>query len=128
MYKFFLIFTSLIILDLIYVNFSQSYYESEMKIKYSNVKMIPAVLAWMCVGISYYFIVQEPFEDKYLRGLILAVGMYGVYNMTNLAILPNYSNELAIRDTIWGTSLIMMVTFISQFIPNFTSTSNDYEL
>ena len=123
MYKFFLIFISLLILDLIYINFSQNFYESEMKIKYSNVKMIPAILEWACVGISYYYIVQQPFEDKYLRGLMLALGMYGVYNTTNLAILPNYSNELAIRDTIWGTSLIMMVTFISQIIPNFESIS-----
>lgn len=122
MYKFFLIFVILIVLDLIYVNFSQSYYESEMKIKYSNVKMIPAILAWICVSISYYYIVQEPYENKYLRGLMLALGMYGVYNTTNLAILPNYSNELAIRDTMWGTTLIMMITFISQFIPNFEST------
>jgi uncharacterized membrane protein len=125
MYKFFLIFITLLLLDLFYINFSQSYYESEMKIKYSNVKMIPAILAWMCVGISYYFTVQEPFEDKYLRGLILALGMYGVYNTTNLAILPNYSNELAIRDTIWGTTLIMTITFISQFIPNFSSTNGE---
>lgn len=128
MYKFFLIFISLIILDLIYINFSQNYYESEMKIKYSNVKMIPAVLAWVCIGISYYYVVQEPFEDKYLRGLMLALGMYGVYNTTNLAILPNYSNELALRDTIWGTSLIMMVTFISQFIPKFESPSINDDL
>lgn len=117
MYKFFLIFIILLVLDLIYINFSQSYYESEMEIKYSNVKRIPAMLAWLCVGVSYYYIVHEPFQNKYLRGLILAIGMYGVYNTTNLAIFPNYSNGLAIRDTIWGTSLIMMVTFISQFIP-----------
>lgn len=84
--------------------------------------MIPAILAWICVSVSYYYIVQEPYENKYLRGLMLALGMYGVYNTTNLAILPNYSNELAIRDTMWGTSLIIMVTFISQFIPNFAST------
>ena len=128
MYKFFLIFIILIILDFIYINFSQTYYESEMKIKYSNVKMIPAVLAWVCIGISYYFIVQKPFEDKYLRGLMLALGMYGVYNTTNLAILPNYSNELALRDTVWGTSLIMMVTFISQFIPEFESPSINDDL
>jgi uncharacterized membrane protein len=123
MYKFFLIFIILIILDFIYINFSQTFYENEMGIKYSNVKMIPAILAWTCVGTSYYYIVKEPFENKYLRGLMLALGMYGVYNMTNLAILPNYSNELALRDTLWGTSLIMMLTFISQFIPNFASTS-----
>lgn len=116
MYKFFLICISLVILDLIYINFSQNYYEKEMNIKYSNVKVIPAILAWVCIGVAYYYSVQEPFENKYIRGLVLAIGMYGVYNMTNLAILPNYSTELAIRDTIWGTSLISMVTLIGSYI------------
>jgi uncharacterized membrane protein len=87
-----------------------------MNIKYSNVKVIPAILAWMCISIAYYYSVQKPFEDKYLRGLILSIGMYGVYNMTNLAIYKNYSYELAIRDTTWGTCLIGIVTFISSKI------------
>ena len=88
-----------------------------MNIKYSNVKIIPAIIAWMCIAFSYYYIVQDPCEDKYARGFVLAVGMYGVYNSTNLAVFPNYTYELAIRDTIWGTSLIMMTTFISSYIP-----------
>ena len=116
MYKFFLIFLILVVLDFIYINFSQNYYESHMNIKYSNVKMIPAILAWGCIGIAYYYTIEEPFDDKYLKGLVLATGMYGVYNTTNLAILPNYSTELALRDTIWGTTLITLTTFISSYI------------
>ena len=54
-----------------------------MNIQYSNVKFIPALLAWLCIGIAYYFSVEAPFENKYLRGIILSIGMYGVYNMTN---------------------------------------------
>lgn len=87
-----------------------------MNIQYSNVKFIPALLAWLCIGIAYYFSVEAPFENKYLRGIILSIGMYGVYNMTNLAIYKDYSYELAIRDMTWGTSLITMVTIISSFI------------
>jgi uncharacterized membrane protein len=87
-----------------------------MVIEYSNVKIIPAILAWVCIVISYYYTVQEPLENKYLRGGILSVGMYGVYNMTNLAIYKNYSNELALQDSIWGLSLISMVTFITSQI------------
>jgi uncharacterized membrane protein len=116
MYKFFLIFIIFLVLDFIYLNFSKSYYEYNMNIQYSNVKVIPALLAWTCVAASYYYSVQEPFSNKYLRGLILAVGMYGVYNMTNLAILDHYSYELAVRDTIWGTTLISSVTLINSFI------------
>ena len=38
--------------------------------------------------------------------------MYGVYNMTNLAILPNYSYQLAFQDCIWGLSLITIITYV----------------
>lgn len=112
MYKVIFIFILFIVFDLIYLNFFKSFYEQQMNIKYSNIKLFPAMLAWGCIVVAYYFSVQAPFENKYLRGLILAVGMYGVYNMTNLAILDNYSYELAIQDTLWGTSLITTVTYI----------------
>jgi uncharacterized membrane protein len=84
-----------------------------MDIQYSNVKVFPALLAWICIVIAFYYSVLEPFENKYLRGLILALGMYGVYNTTNLAILDNYSYALAIQDTLWGTTLITTVTYIA---------------
>ena len=93
MYKFFFIFVIFIILDLIYLNFSKSVYENAMKIKYENVKLMPAIISWACLIVSYYYIVEEPVEDKYLRGGILALGIYGVYNATNLAILNDYTEE-----------------------------------
>jgi uncharacterized membrane protein len=112
MYKVFLIFILFVILDLFYLNFYKTFYEKHLNIQYSNIKIIPAILAWLFIVIAYYFSVQEPFENKYLRGLILAIGMYGVYNMTNLAILTSYSYELAIQDCIWGASLITIVTYV----------------
>jgi len=87
-----------------------------MNIQYSNVKVIPALLAWICIVIAYYYSVQEPFDNKYFRGIILALGMYGVYNLTNLAVLDHYSYELAVRDSIWGTSLITTVTYIYSLV------------
>lgn len=116
MYKVFLIFIIFIALDLFYLNFYKNFYEETMHIKYSNIKLLPALLSWTCVVSSYYYSVQEPFDNKYLRGIVLAVGMYGVYNMTNLAILDHYSYELAIQDTIWGTTLITTVTLLSSLI------------
>jgi len=86
-----------------------------MNIKYDNVKLIPALISWGCLIVSYYYIVEEPFENKYLRGGILALGIYGVYNATNLAILNDYTQELAIRDTIWGIVLFSAVTTIISY-------------
>jgi uncharacterized membrane protein len=112
MYKLFFIFILFIVLDLFYLNFYKNFYEQHMNIQYSNIKIIPAILAWLSIVIAYYYSVQEPFENKYLRGIILAVGMYGVYNMTNLAIFNYYSYELALQDSLWGLSLISIVTYV----------------
>jgi len=86
-----------------------------MKIKYDNIKLMPAIISWACLIVSYYYIVEEPVENKYLRGGILALGIYGVYNATNLAILNDYTEELAIRDTIWGVTLFSIVTAIVSY-------------
>jgi len=87
-----------------------------MDIEYTNVKVIPAILAWVCIVIGYYFIVEEPLDNKYIRGIILGVGMYGVYNMTNLAIYNKYSYDLAFQDTFWGISLISLVTLLTSIL------------
>ena len=113
MYKFLFILVSFIILDVIYLNFSKDYYQEQLKIDYDQVKYIPAVVAWACIAVAYYFTVQEPFDNKFLRGLVLAIGMYGVYNFTNYSIFPNYSLDLTLRDTAWGTVLISSVTLIT---------------
>jgi uncharacterized membrane protein len=87
-----------------------------MKIKYSDVKIIPGFFAWFFMALSYYYIVEDPIYNKYLRAIFFAIGLYGLYNFTNLAVLRDYSYQLAIRDTLWGITLITTVTFISSKI------------
>ena len=116
MYKFLFILLAFVVLDIIYLTISKNYYQVELNINYNDVKLLPALLAWLIIAISYYYIVEDPFENKYIRGLFLALGMYGVYNATNYSIFTHYSMELAIRDTAWGTFLIAFVTFISSYI------------
>ena len=116
MYKFLFILLSFIILDAIYLNFSKDYYQDELKIDYNQVKYIPALVAWACIAVSYYYVVQEPFSNKYIQGLVLAIGMYGVYNFTNYSIYPNYSFDLTLRDTTWGIVLITSVTLLTSSI------------
>ena len=113
MYKSIFIF---IILDLIYVNFSKDAYESGMGINYNNIKVIPAIVSYVCLIGSYYFIVEEPVDNKYLRAAIFGLGVYGVYNATNLAIFPNYTQDIALRDTAWGVALCTFISFAVQYV------------
>jgi uncharacterized membrane protein len=107
------VFVTIFLLDIIYLNINKKYYENKLGISYTNIKQVPAVIAWIFITISYYFIVEEQLENKYLRSLMLGIGMYGVYNATNYAILPNYSLDLAVKDTLWGLTLFTIVTFIN---------------
>ena len=113
MYKSIFIF---IILDIIYLNYSKNDYENGMNIKYDNIKLIPALISYICLLGSYYYIIEEPVDNKYIRAAIFGLGIYGVYNATNLAVFTNYTQEIAIRDTIWGVGLCVAVSIISNYV------------
>jgi uncharacterized membrane protein len=113
MYKSIFIF---LIIDLIYFNYSKSEYESGMGIKFDNVKVTPAIISYVCLFVSYYFLVENPVDFKYLKAAIFGVGIYGVYNATNLAIFPQYTEQIAIRDTIWGISMFVGLSLVEQFV------------
>jgi uncharacterized membrane protein len=105
-----------LIADVIYLNFSKNEYQSGMGISYNNIKVIPALVSYVCLLVSYYYTVEEPVFNKYLRAGIFAVGVYGVYNATNLAVFPNYTQDIAIRDTIWGILLYVGVSYAGEFV------------
>lgn len=105
-----------LIADVIYLNFSKNEYQNGMGISYNNIKLIPALVSYVCLLVSYYYIVEEPVFNKYLRAGVFGLGVYGVYNATNLAVFPNYTQEIAIRDTIWGIVLCVGVSYASEFV------------
>jgi uncharacterized membrane protein len=44
------------------------------------------------------------------RAALLGFVVYGVYNLTNLATLVNYSAHVAAIDTVWGVSAITVIS------------------
>lgn len=47
-----------------------------------------------------------------LWGAALGLFIYGIYDMTNLAILKDYPFQFALADMAWGTFLYALVTWI----------------
>lgn len=43
------------------------------------------------------------------KSVILALGIYGVYNITNYITLENYRLHIAVIDTLWGTMFFTMI-------------------
>lgn len=58
------------------------------------------------------------FADGVYPGLsvtatLLALGVYGIYNLTNAATLRDYSNGVVIIDVLWGVFAINAVAFVA---------------
>ena len=65
----------------------------------------------------YYFIIKDkkPILDAFLLGLLV----YGVYDLTNLGTLSNWTIKMTVMDTLWGASLFALTTFIAYKIKEF---------
>ncbi len=104
----------IISIDIIYLNAAKGFYYDNMKhLIAPELRKLPAVLAWsiMVLGITQLVLPSVGKNDPNglnevtKKGAILGFCLYGVYNMTNMATLKDWSYELAIGDTIWGTIL-----------------------
>ena len=117
--KIFAIMLSLGLLDSLYINgigFSRmsGVYE---KVQHSRIKirLFPAFLCYVCLtGLLYYFIVLP--ENSVLSAFLLGVGVYGVYDFTNYALLTAWPLWMTIADPLWGGTLFATTAFLIQFI------------
>jgi len=73
-----------------------------------TIRVFPAILVYLLIPFAVvYFAVSDAknLKDAATRGAILGVSMYGLYDLTNLSTLKNWTYEMAITDTLWGTIL-----------------------
>jgi uncharacterized membrane protein len=84
-----------------------------------KVKMLPAVLCYALIVFSwYYFIYSEHrVHRNVLRSVktafILGFVIYGIYELTNAAIINKWGWKYVIMDTLWGGILYALVTYIA---------------
>ena len=57
-------------------------------------------------------------KDSILIGGTLGLIIYGIFDFTNLSLFKNYNLKIAIIDTIWGSILFTLTTYISKTILN----------
>jgi len=84
----------------------QSIQGSPIKIHYGGAI---ACYVLMTLGL-YYFIVRE--NRTPAEAFLLGLFVYGVYDMTTLAIFSKYTLGLAIMDMVWGGILFGTTTWI----------------
>jgi uncharacterized membrane protein len=115
-----------IIVDIMYVYISKNRYDKTV-INIQNASMpnryIIALNAWICMAIGWYFLTtalldkfirngMSPISAGALSGFITGLTIYGTFNFTIRAMFINYDIPLLIRDMIWGTSWLSIITII----------------
>jgi len=84
-------------------------------------KIIGGIVAYLLLALGiYYFVVMptqnETTPDYYnimLKGCILGLIIYGIYDGTNLATINNFGLKEAIIDMIWGTFLSGLISILA---------------
>jgi len=107
-----------ILIDSVYLYFAKDFFNFQVK----SIQKVPLSLRMYATALCYislifllyYFILREKkcVKDAFLLGL----GVYAVYETTNLAIFERWLPITAIVDTLWGGFLFAMTTQIVYMI------------
>jgi len=116
--KILLIIVILFIIDVpMLTYFNKDMYQANLKginngeLNFSGLKIVSAIICYLIMGFGiYYFSVKE---KNLMNALILGFVVYGVYNTTNFATMNKYSLKVSIIDTLWGTVLFTLVSYIT---------------
>ena len=105
----------IIIFDLVWLNLQKQNYDSVIKTiqgKKIDIRIAGAILAYIFMFIGLKYIIY-PAKDILKTSTIFGFVVYGIYNATNYAIFKNYSLNIAIKDTLWGTFVFYITTWIT---------------
>ena len=107
-----------VVLDSIYLNLIKDYFSKQINL----VQKSPIKLDFLAILLCYiflifginYFIIQpnRSIQDAFILGIII----YGVYELTNKALLTKWSWLTVIMDTLWGGILFALTTYIIKLI------------
>ena len=55
---------------------------------------------------------------SFMYGGAVGFSIYGIYNFTSLAIYKDMDTSIGIMDSLWGTTLYTLTTFVYLLLPN----------
>jgi uncharacterized membrane protein len=135
--KYFIISVVIIFLDVAWIALNTSTYsKAVLKVQKAglNLRYEHALIAYIIILFSIIYIAipftqqniktknDNSIENKFLLSFMYggAVGfsIYGIYNFTSLAIYKDLEASIAITDTIWGTTLYTLATFVYLLLPS----------
>ncbi len=87
-----------------------------------SVPLLPVVIAYLLLGTGLLFFVVSPglnggftLSQIFLRGALLGLVVYGVYDTTNLATIKGFPYWIAGIDVLWGMFVSGTTAVIASF-------------
>jgi uncharacterized membrane protein len=74
-------------------------------------KLIYGFITYLLMTIALYYFVIKDNKSIYIA-MLLGLLIYGVYNGTNIITINSYKLKVAILDTLWGTTLFGITTYL----------------
>ena len=103
-----------LVLDMIYINCVKTLFNKLIKgIQGSDLKLdlTATFLDYILIIFSmYYFIIQKNASIE--EAMILGLCIYGIYELTNMAVFKRWTWEVVMIDSIWGAVLYGTSTFL----------------
>ncbi|MEP7166852.1 MAG: DUF2177 family protein [Candidatus Woesebacteria bacterium] len=117
MRTFLVAFISFLIIDLPWIGFiGKRFYDTWLSPFARTIRLAPALGTYLllAVGITIFVLPQAKGSATHaaLLGGILGAITYGVYDLTNYAVLTKYSLQMTLIDWAWGTLLCAVVSYI----------------
>lgn len=101
-------------IDIIYLSQGTQYYNkffSRVQKSPLKFKKWAAVLSYSLLVLGIYFFIIKERKDI-IWAFLFGLFVYGVYDLTNLATLTNWTIEFTVKDMLWGGSVFALSTFI----------------
>lgn len=133
--KYLIVSIVLMVLDVVWIALNLTTYSSVIqKVQKSPVSLRNehAFIAYLIILFSVIYVAipfttqnikrgDNSIENKLLKSFMYggAVGfsIYGIYNFTSLAIYKDLDSSIGIMDTLWGTTLYTLTTFVFLLLP-----------
>ncbi len=137
--KYFIISIVIIFLDIAWISLNLTKYSKEVfKVQKAamNLRYEHAIIAYIIILFSILYIaipftsqsikinngskdisIENKLLYSFMYGGALGFSVFGIYNFTSLAIYKDLDTTIAITDTIWGTTLYTLSTFIYLLLP-----------
>ena len=84
-----------------------------------EVRVLSAVGAYVLMVLAWVYFVYRPYRvhkniwNAVKTGAMLGFVIYGIFELTNFALIKKWDFKFVIMDTLWGASLYALVSYFT---------------